>query len=151
MTSKLLWLPESGVTLMTTELNSLANNVLAVDAGDYDNATNKFRWGDFLLFIDDFAAAPTAGGVAELHIFYKLDGTNYADGEAGDAASPVQSAASLHGVFPIDATDADQYQQVLGVPLRPFAFRAALFNDCGVAFGATGNILGLYPSNEESQ
>ena len=152
MSSKQLWYPESAGTLLTTELNNLADGVLAVDSADYDNATNKFRWADFILFLDDFDAAPDAGGYFELHIFYKLDGTHYADGEEGDAATPVPTGNSLHGIFLIDDTDGDQYQQVLGVRLSPFAFRAGVVNACGQDLTAVDtHWLKMYPYNEEGQ
>lgn len=152
MANKLLWAAESEATLLSTELNDMADDATVVDGADYDNAANKFRWADFLLFLDDFDAPPSAGGFFELHIFYKLDGTHYADGEAGDVASPVPTGNSLHGIFLIDTTDADQYQQVLGVPLSPKAFRVAVTNKCGQDLTAVDtHWLKMYPYNEELQ
>ena len=152
MANKILWAAESAATLLTTELNNMANAATVVDGADYDNATNKFQQADFMLYLTDFDAAPTAGGYFELHIFYKLDGTNYADGEEGDAATPVPSGASLVGVFPVAATDADQYQQVIGVPLSPFAFRAAVVNKCGQDLtDVATHWLKMYPYNHEVQ
>lgn len=152
MANKILWAAESAATLLSTELNNAANGATVVDGADYDNATSKYRWADFLLFIDDWDAAPDSGAYIELHIFYKLDGTHYADGEEGDVAAPVPSAASLQGVFPIAATDGDQYQQICGVPLRPFAFRAAVKLATGQDITAVDtHFLKMYPYNEELQ
>lgn len=151
MANKILNAPETVSAILTTELNSLANTAQAVDGADYDNGTNKFMMADFQLYVGDFAAAPTAGGYAELHIYYKYDGTHYADNEEGDAATPVASAASLVGIFPIAATDGPQYIGLQGVPLSPFAFRAAIVNKCGQAFGASGNTLSIAPYNPEVQ
>jgi hypothetical protein len=152
MANKILWAAESAVTLLGTELNNAADTTLIVDGADYNNGTNKYRWADFLLFLDDFDAAPDSGAYVELHIFYKLDGEHYADGEEGDAATPDATGNSLHGVFLIQAKDADQYQQVLGVPLRPFAFRAAVELHLGQDLAAVDtHFLKMYPYNEELQ
>jgi len=152
MPSKLLWIPESEVSLLTTELNDMADGAIVVDDADYDNLTNKFRWADFLLYCTDFDAAPDAGAFFELHLFYKLDGTNYADGEMGDLDTPTPTSNSLHGVFQIEAVDGKQYQQVLGVPLSPRAFRAALVNVTGTDLtDVATHYLKMYPYNEEGQ
>lgn len=151
MANKILMQPESVSVILTTELNALANAATAVDGADYDNATNQFMYADFQLYVSDFAAAPTAGGYAELHILYKYDGTHYADNEEGDAATPVPAGNTLVGIFPIQATDGPQYIALTGVPLSPFAFKVALTNKCGQAFGATTNTLTLCAYNPEVQ
>ena len=150
MANKILWVPESAATLLSTELNNAADGATIVDGADYDNATNKFRWADFFFF-GTFDAACDSGAVVELHIFYKLDGTHYADGEDGDVAGAQASGNSKHGIFIINA-QADAYQQVLGVPLRPFAFRAAVKLDTGQDLTAVDtHWLKMYPYNEEVQ
>ncbi len=154
MANKVLWAAESEASLLTTELNNLAPTGLAIDGADYDNATNLFRYADFLLFLDDFDAAPTAGDYMSLHIFYKLDGTNYGDGEHGDVGTPAVSGSTLHGIFVLDATDGNQYIQLLGVPLRPFAFRACIAHDGTAGSDLTAvdtHFLKMYPYNDEIQ
>jgi len=153
MANKVLWQTESSATLMSTELNNLANDAFAVDGADYDNATNQFRFADFELFLDDFDAAPDAGGYFELHLLYKLDGTNYCDGYDGDAdADSELTGATLAGVFPVTANDADQRVQLLGVQLSPYAFRAAIKNECGQDLTAVDtHTLKIFPYNEEVQ
>ncbi len=153
MANKVLWAAESGATLLAAELNNLANAAFAVDAADYDNATNKFRYADFQLYLIDFDAAPTAGGYFELHLFYKLDGTNYADNNDGDAdADSVPAGNTYVGLFPVTTTDGPQFIQLLGVPLSPFAFRAALYNKCGTGLTAVDtNLLTIHPYNDEIQ
>jgi hypothetical protein len=153
MANKILWAAESEAILLAAELNNLANAAFAVDTADYDNATNKFQMADFLLYCIDFDAAPTAGGYFELHIFYKLDGTNYADNNDGDAdADSVPGGNTYLGVFPIQATDGPQYVQLVGVPLSPKAFRAALYNKTGTGLTSVDtNLLKMYPYNPEIQ
>ena len=155
MANKILWLPEAGGgTIMSTELNNLANDGVATDGADYDNATNKFMYASYLLYLIDFDAAPTAGGYFELHHVYKVDGTNYGDHESGDvAASPLlTSGNTLVGIFPVRASDSEQYIQLMSVPLMPFAFRHFIVNKCGQGLTAVDtNLLKIYPHSPELQ
>lgn len=153
MASKILWAAESGATIMTTELNSLADDGVALDGADYDNATNEYTRASFLLYIAGFGGVPDGGGV-ELHAIYKVDGTHYGDREDGDVAGTAASligANSLIGLFDVRAANEDQYLHVIGVELHPFAVRFALKNTTGQAFAAADNTLAIYPYNHESQ
>lgn len=150
MVNKVLWAAESEVSLLTTELNNAADATVIVDGADYDNATNLFQFADFMFF-GTFDAACDADAIVELHLFYKLDGTNYGDGEDGDVAAAVASGNSLHGIFIIGA-QADAYQQVLNVPLSPRAFKAAIKCNTGQALTAVDtHWLKMYPHNHEIQ
>lgn len=150
MANKVLWAAESAATLLSTELQNVADGSTTVDGADYDNATNKYQYGSFFFF-GTFDAACDAGATVELHLFYKLDGTNYGDGEDGDVANVQPSGNSLHGIFIIGA-QADVYQQVLNVPLLPFAFRAAVKLNTGQDLtDVATHWLKLYPHNNEVQ
>lgn len=153
MPNKVLWAAESGATIMTTELNSLADNGVALDGADYDNATNKYTEASFLFYAAGFGGVPD-GGPLELHAIYKVDGTNYGDSEDGDVAGAPASlvnAATLVGIFTVRAANEDQYLQCMGVPLKPFAVRFAIKNTAGQALAASGNTLAIYPHNYELQ
>ena len=151
MANKTLWQTESAATLLSTELNNVVDASTTVDSADYDNATNQYRYADFF-FYGEFDAACNAGSYVELHIFYKLDGTNYGDGEDGDVAAPVGSGNSLVGVFPIGADAGPIYQQLIGVQLSPFAFRAAVKLVTGQDLTAADtHFVKMYPYNEELQ
>jgi len=150
MASKILWAAESEASLLTTELNNAADAATIVDGADYVNGTNKFQFADFLFF-GTFDAACDADAIIELHIFYKLDGTHYGDGEDGDVGGAVASGNSLHGIFIVGA-QADVYQQILGVPLAPKDFKVAVKLSTGQALTAVDtHWLKMYPHNHESQ
>jgi len=84
MANKTIWAAETVASVITTtELDNQANGATIIGPSDYANATNKYRWADFLFF-GTFDAACNAGATVELHLFYKLDATNYGDGEDGD-------------------------------------------------------------------
>lgn len=151
MANALQWEPGSAASLLTTELNNVANGATVVDSSDYDNATNRHRWADFL-FQGIFDAACDAGATVELHIFYKLDGSVYGDGEDGDIASPVATANSRVGYFHIGADAGPIFQQIIGVRLSPFAFRAAVKLNTGQDMTAVDtHYVKMYPYDEEVQ
>lgn len=151
MANKVLWAAESVATIMTAaELNNKADATLHLDSADYGNAANKYTSASFLFF-GTFDAACDASAIIELHIFYKLDGTNYGDGEDGDLGAPVRSGNSLHGIFLIGAA-ADAYQQTLEVPLLPFDFRVGLYLNTGQDLTAVdSHFLKICPHNREIQ
>ena len=152
MANKINWEVESVANLLTTELDNAAPAAIIVDAADYANATNKFRFADFFLHLTAFDDVPHAGDNVELHLFYQLDGTLYCDGEAGDVASPTPSGNSLHGIFLLEAAVGPQNQQILGVPLSPFDFRACVvLNITHDLTDVSTHFVKMYPYNEEIQ
>jgi len=125
-------------------LKNLANNGIAI-SGECANGTGLFTTADFLLYLHDFAAAPTAGGYFELHIVYQF-GAIMGDGEDGDlAGTPNLTGSTLMGIFPVKASDEDQYIQLVGVPIGPHDFQVCLINKCGQAIpNADGSTLNVF-------
>lgn len=154
MANEQLWNARpSAETLIATDgsLKNLADGAIAVTAAD-DNGTDLDTRADFELYLHDFAAAPDAGAVFQLHICYEMDASNYCDGEDGDMADPNLSANTLMGIFNVLDSDEDQRIQLLGVPLSPHDFTAALVNLCGTAIPNTnGSFLKMYKYNYEVQ
>lgn len=139
------------VSLMTTELNSLANGSGAIGA-EYDNATNLFLFGLFELNVT-FGTNPTAGNLCNLYLVPAPDATNYDDAPTG--ASPAVPATQYVGGFPVRAvTSAQKIPLGLAafglVHLPPVKFKAYLLNNSGQAFPASGSILKMVPSRYQS-
>lgn len=135
----------------TGTLKNLANAANAI-SGACENGTGLYTYADFLLYLHDFAAAPTAGGYFECHIVYEFN-TTYGDGEDGDlAGTPNLTGNTLVGVFPVKASDEDQYIQLIGVTLRPHDFKVVLVNKCGQAIPNTdGSTLNIFRYCDEVQ
>lgn len=154
MVSKIQWdaLPSAtNLILAAGALKNLANNAIAVSA-EYANGTSLNRWGSFVLYAHDFAAAPSAGGYFECHIIYQHDTTLYADGEDGDLADPNLGPNTWVGNFAIIASDEDQRVQLGPIPLEPFDFKVCIVNKTGQAIANTdGSTLDGYFYTEESQ
>lgn len=136
----------SVVSLMTTELNSLANNGRAIATSAYANNTNLYLFGFFELFVD-YGTAPTAGSLVELYLIPTVDGTNYAD--ASSAIDPPYTTYA--GSFPVRAITTDQRITLGGpgmpalVPLPPVAFKAFIYNKTGQSFSSSANTLKMIP------
>lgn len=132
-------------------LKNLANNGIAVSS-EVANGGDLERMATFELYIHSFAGTPTSGGFFELHIVYKLDGQNYADGRSGDLSNPNLTAATFAGVFPILNSNVAQRIQCTGVPLEPFNFKACVVNKSGQAVAnSNGSFLKIYRYTEEVQ
>lgn len=120
-------------TVLSTELNALANNGVAVSAAQ-DNGTNLRLFADYELALT-YAVAPTAGAAVELYLVPSVDGTNYPD-----TTDPIAGTA-LVGVFPLRAVTTAQRIALRGVLLTPGLYKLALKNAAGQAMGASGHTL----------
>jgi hypothetical protein len=127
-------------TLLSTELNSLANNALV--AGTAFSASNYF-WAEFELKVT-FGTGPTTGGVT-VWLLRALDGTNYEDGST--SVTPLKNVAVSYGVRAV-TTAQTQTKGPLLIP--PGTWIPLLKNDgTAVAFAATGNTLKILPSTPQ--
>lgn len=136
--------PTDRGSVLTTELNSLANGSYSAVGSEVDNATNKDLYGDFELNVT-FGSAPSAGGYIGLYLIPALDGTNYADG--GSSVAP--PATSWIGNFPLRAVTTAQRVTITGVSLPPSKFKVVAYNGSGQAFPSSGSTVDLYTSNVE--
>ena len=138
----------SVATLASTELNSLANGSSALGA-EYDNATNLYIYGLFLLTVT-FGTNPTEGSLINLYLVPAIDGTNYAYAPTG--ASPFVANTMYLGGFPVDnvtsiqriplGLDAVVYKPIL---LPPSKFKVLVLNNSGQAFPSSGSTVTMLP------
>lgn len=132
------YLSGSIATLLSTELNSLANNAMSAASAAYASG------GGYLLaeveLLATFGTAPTANTGVALWFLRAIDGTNYEDGSA-----TVTPARAADVVLPVRAvTTAQRTRRVVLIP--PGTFKGLAMNDgTGQALAATGNIIRLLP------
>lgn len=131
-------------SLMSTELNSLANAGTALGSTVLDNSTGLYLFLNAQLNVT-FGSAPTAGNTVDLYLVPSLDGTNYSD----TATTPNQLYA---GSFPLRAVTTAQKVIMLpaGVMLGPFKYKPFIVNNSGVAFPASGSTLDVYRYNQQA-
>lgn len=127
--------PSATVTVLSTGLNSLANNTMSAASSNIANQTNLDMYLDIEVLLA--ALSPTAGAYVALYILESIDGTNF----------PAQSDADLRLTttqlliaIPVGTT-ASTAQRVAArnVVIPPGLFQIKLDNQTGVALAASGN------------
>ena len=141
------WKMGSATTLLSTGLNSLANNSLALSAA-FDNTQGQTGDGYLLCDVEltvTFGTAPTANSNCSVWLLAALDGTNYETGGASTTPARMPDV-----VFPLAAVTTQQiYTRRAFLPWG--LFKALLKNDgTGQAFPASGSTLKIKPVTPES-
>lgn len=139
----------SQATLLSTELNSLANNCTILGSA-YDNTVGQTSDGYTLCDLQltvTFGSAPTANTGVSLWFLMAEDGTNYETYDTSQDATPSTSMPimKLPVVFGVLAKTT---QQIITkqVSLPWGKFKPLLKNDgTGVAFPATGTTVKIRP------
>ena len=137
--------PTSRSTILTTELNSLANGSYSAVGTVIDNSANLDQWGG--LEISLASLTPTAGAYLQLFLTQAIDGTNYED-------PPSATNPGYHMSVAIVSLATGAATKRIVIPffrLPPTKFKPVLLNGAGVAFAASGNTVTLYTDNDEIQ
>jgi hypothetical protein len=126
------------ISVLTTELNSLASTGSAITASAIDNDTDHDMYADFELVIT-YGSAPTAGSLIELYVVRTVDGTNFED---GSTTGPVVPASGFAGAFVLRAVTTAQRMIVPGVAIPPRDFHVMVVaKTTGQTAAASGNTL----------
>jgi hypothetical protein len=140
------WVSRGNV--LTTEMNSLANAayVLQSVATAIDNSTNLDQYGIVELTLASLS--PTAGATVNVYAVRAPDGTNY-------EKEPGTNNPATHLLIATIMIDTTATSTKFAIS-KPFWFdpsktKFAVQNNCGVAFGSSGNVLKLYTTNDELQ
>jgi hypothetical protein len=132
---------EGTETLMSTDLNSLADNAVNVGVVLPDNTGNRYFYAVFELYLATVDLSGKTNPGVELYLVPSYDGTNYAD--VGTDASltvypPTQYLACVLGVAETSAVHRAVSPHVI---LDPLDYTPVVVNKTGAAFNAAGNIL----------
>jgi hypothetical protein len=120
---------------LTTELNSLANNANSAAGPAIDNSTDKYPFADVEAVLDH-AVAPAAGGVWDIFIVARVDGTNYGDVD--------NTTAEPWCTIPVAAnTNTQRITRQGRYPIPPENFKLFARNRSGQAAVASGNTIKL--------
>lgn len=127
--------PSATATVLTTELNSLANGSMTAASSAIANQTNLDIYVDIEVSLASLS--PTAGAYVALYIALAVDGTNY---PAPAAADMRLSSTQLLCVIPIGTTAATaQRVAARSVVIPPGTFKIYLDNQTGAALNASSN------------
>jgi hypothetical protein len=130
----------TAVTVMSSELASLANGAIAEVA--LDNTSGLNIYGVFEL-VFSAGTAPTADSTCDLYRRLAPDGTNYEDGSA--SRPPANGAL---GSFVADNNTGPQRHVIADVVLFPGLQKIMLKNNLGYAFSGTCT-LKFWPYNQQ--
>lgn len=138
------WLSRS--TVLTTQLNSLANAARSAAGTEIDNSVNQDQYG-ILEVLVTFGTAPSAGAYLQIHMVTAPNATNYEDGS--DTVDPgIHTAVAT---IPVKALTSAQRVVSTMIQLKPGKTKFLLLNQSGQAFPASGSTVTLYTTNDEVQ
>lgn len=148
MPNAILWgaAPVDEGSILTTELNALADGSRSAGGTELDNSANLDTYGQLELNVT-FATSPDAGGHVKLYMITAPDGTNYSDGS--DTVDPGADTWVLD--IPVRAVTSAQRKVTKMFPIPNAKIKFILENQAGFAFPATGSTVELYTSNYEVQ
>lgn len=128
-------------TLMSTDLNSLADDTTNVGVVLPDNTTNRYFYAEFELVLASVDLSGQTNPAVELYLVPSYDGTNYAD-TGTDASTtilpPAQYRVAILGVAESNAAHRAVSPHIM---LDPLKYTPVVINTTGVALAATGNTL----------
>lgn len=133
---------ETIASVLTTELNTLANNGFsALGTAQGGDSTDGPLFGDFELVLGSLN--PTSQALADLWLIPAVDGTNYADTPSSTNASQALYVGTFWGA----TGSAAKRAAIRGVELPAGLWKAVLKNTTGVSFAASGNTVKVRPYN----
>lgn len=130
--------PSSAQTMLTTELNSLANGSTSALGTAWDNTSSRYVQAAGEVYLGSLT--PTAGGYVQVYLVPAPDGTNYGN---------IVNANMVAKIYPSTSTGAKRLT-FENVPLGPFLYKVALLNQSGAALASSGNTVKLWGMEVES-
>ena len=149
MVAAIKWEGTSSATeIMTTALNSLADNTISAASTEVDNSTglNTFMWFELNAI---FGTSPDdANPTVDLYIIQAPDGTNY-------ASAPITGGVDQDHLIlvniPVRKVTSAQRLVVGPFPAPPHKIKVYADNQTGQSMAASGNTIDIYVNNLESQ
>lgn len=128
-------------TLMSTDLNSLANDTVNVGTVLPDNTSNRYFYVEFELYLASVDLSAQDNPAVEIFMVPSYDGTNYGDtGTDGSSTvyPPMQYLAAVLGVAGTSAAHRSVSPHILIDPLK---YTPVVINKTGAALASSGNTL----------
>jgi hypothetical protein len=138
------WARGTADTLLSTELNSIANNTNAIKSSSVTLTTQSYVLAEVELRVQ-FGGTPTANTSVSVWFLREVDGTNFEDGSGS-----ITPARNPDVVIPVRATS--NVQRIIKSCILPAgSFIPLIRNDgTGQSFAASGNTLKVRPLTLQS-
>lgn len=130
--------PSSAQSMLTTELNSLANAGVSSLGSEWDNTSSRYVQVAGEVYLGSLT--PTTGGYIQVYLIAAPDGTNYGD---------IVTANVIAKAYLSTSTGAKRYT-FENVPLGPWKYKCALENRTGVTLASSGNTVKLWGMEVET-
>ena len=138
------WARGTTDTLLSTELNSIANNNNAIKSSAVTLSTESYVLAEVELRVQ-FGGTPTANTSISVWFLREIDGTNFEDGSGS-----ITPARNPDVVIPVRATSNAQ-RIIKSCVLPPGSFIPLIRNDgTGQSLAASGNTLKVRPVTLQS-
>lgn len=124
-------------TVLSTELNSLANNANTAASAAYDNSSNRDLFCDMELVVNTQGSARSTGATVDVFMLARADGANY--------PSLQESVAELVASFPLDAATTSRRAVIRDIPLPPASVQFFARNRTGQALASSANTVKIVP------
>lgn len=129
------------VSVFTTELDSLANNAMAISSGITPGGD---LFCDMELAVKYTSSTPaTATSVAKVYFLVSVDGTNYPEGSTTVIPVVDLKVADFHSRNP--STSTVERLIIPRINMPPRTFKVLIQNTSGKTFGSSGNTLKFKP------
>ena len=128
-------------TLMSADLNSLADDAVNVGAVLPDNTSNRYFYGIFELVLATVDLSAQNNPAVELYMVPSYDGTNYADTGTDASTTVLPPAQYLVAVLGVAESSAAHRAISPHVMLDPVKYTPVVVNKTGAALNSSGNTL----------
>lgn len=133
--------PASEQTLMSTDLNALADDTVNVGTVILDNTSNRYFYAEFELVLASVDLSAVDNPAVSLYLIPSFDGTNYADTGTDGSSTVYPPQQYLVAVLGTAETNAAHRPISTHVMLDPVKYTPVVINKTGAALGATANTL----------
>lgn len=128
-------------TIMSADLNSLANDAVNVGAVLPDNSSNRYFYAEFELVLASVDLSAQTNPGVELYLVPSYDGTNYADTGTDASTTVYPPAQYLVAVLGVAETSAAHRAVSPHIMIDPLKYTPVVINKTGAALAASGNTL----------
>ena len=125
----------SWVTALTTELNSLANDGLAISS-EIDNSSDKKLFVDIEVYLASVDLSSQPNPAIYIWLIARTDGTNFEDG-----GSSVEPARMPDAIIPLREVNGAQRVFARMLMATPDQFKILVQNKTGTALASSSNTL----------